>query len=507
MTRFLKQLSPFKVAPGTFEPGIKIPQQPPVNAWRDFKMGPSANVNNPNRIPFNVSPYRPPNRPQNPWQSTTKKAREFGNNRNIRTPKPMPTNRPPAKPLRFPSPTPRPRPPFGTLPKPPLPVPVRPPFRLPMPFVPRFLPWLGWALTAWDLYQLYKWWFSPAYLGAPAGWTVKCSIAGDRVAHARAVNLAANVCNTPGQVYAVPMWPPVFEWVVGAFSQGYKDIAIGKLTNGGLRFSFDEIWDAPSFPLPANVPTVNPSPWQPTIPSPNPVSPPEIWPELDPFAPLPLAPAPQPQPLPPSLPKFPTPPDRSPDEWHRRGPRPSAPPKGPGIEPFPESWIPRKTPIKPGWPGTRPTTEPEPETEGRPRGRPRPRPRPNWPNENKPKISVNPKPHARARPRKRDREKKWSTAISRSWLTKLLNYTTESKDFIEALFMGLPERIRNNYKKNPPPQLMLEAIYDNLDSFVLGDFMVALIENQIEDLLVGKTISKAQKAALKHGINPGALTW
>ena len=54
---------------------------------------------------------------------------------------------------------------------------------------------------------------------------------------------------------------------------------------------------------------------------------------------------------------------------------------------------------------------------------------------------------------------------------------------------------------------MLQAVYDNLDAFSLGDFVVALIENQIEDFIVGNTISKAQKAALKHGINPGALTW
>ena len=115
--------------------------------------------------------------------------------------------------------------------------------------------------------------------------------------------------------------------------------------------------------------------------------------------------------------------------------------------------------------------------------------------------------YKREKPRRKDKEKKWSTAIKGSWLAKLLNTVTETKDFIEALYMGLPKHIRDNYKKNPPPQLMMQAVYDNLDAFVLGDFIEALIVNQIEDFVVGNTISKAQKAALKHGINPGALTW
>ena len=175
----------------------------------------------------------------------------------------------------FPNPHRPKRPPFGKLPgfPPSLPIPTRPAFKLPLAVLPRFVPWLGGALAACDLWQLYQW-YAGSYLGAPAGWTVKCSIAGDRVAHARAANLDANVCNTPGQVYANPMWPPVFEWNVGAFAVGYKDIAIGKLTNGGLRFSFDEIWISPKYAT-GTPQTPTPSPWQPSPAPDTPLAPPD----------------------------------------------------------------------------------------------------------------------------------------------------------------------------------------------------------------------------------------
>ena len=152
-SRFPRNLSPLNVAP-SFNGADKYLRTPPGgpaanNNWRTFRPGPAVNDNPVYRKPF-PNPHRP----------------------------------------KFP--------PFGKLPVPPpsLPLPMKPAFKLPLAVLPRFVPWLGWALAAYDLYTLYQWYYG-SYLGAPAGWTVKCSIAGDRVAHARAANLGGR-----GQVSA-----------------------------------------------------------------------------------------------------------------------------------------------------------------------------------------------------------------------------------------------------------------------------------------------------------------
>jgi hypothetical protein len=83
---------------------------------------------------------------------------------------------------------------------------------------------------------------------------------------------------------------------------------------------------------------------------------------------------------------------------------------------------------------------------------------------------------------------------------------------VEALWDALPESVKKAAKKRNPgnwyaPQNLALDLYENLDKLDLNKAMYNLIANHIEDSIIGRTIAKAQKAGLKRGLNPGALTW
>lgn len=394
--------------------------------------------------------------------------------------------------------------------KPPLPVPPplspgRPPFRVPFRFLGRAIPFFGWALLAYELWRLYEQYSS--YFGPPAGWRIGCSVNwGPLEAFSHG---APNICGTPGQVYVGPM-PPTYVWSCGAFTCGFHDIAMGPYTNAGLRFGHAIEWVAPRFPKfgPGSYPSAPPAPsnYQPAPEPDIPPAVPDIYPELDPFR-RPMSPAPQPRPLPVRFPKFPRPPDRSPDEWHKRGPnRPTRARPNPNERPGPVEIPARPPAFDPPFVdrSTDPSGQPRPVVNNPPFSR-GPVNEPNPKNDKPPLVVFRPNGSGSKPPAPNEKEKKWSAKVGPSWLARIFGEATEAKDIIDAFYQSLPKDVRKKYKRNPPPQDALRALYDHAEQIDLQRAIELLAINAIEDSVVGGIIGRAQRAAIKRGINPGAI--
>lgn len=186
---------------------------------------------------------------------------------------------------------------------------------------------------------------------------------------------------------------------------------------------------------------------------------PAYMPELDPFA-LPInSPVPAPRPLPRTAPRPNRSPGRSPQESTVRGPRLRNPPvRNPYYEVS-------KGPVK----VTATTT------------------------------------HSRKPPTKGEKEKKWSEGVAGSWPSWALNQATEADDVVDALWEAIPEHLRTGGNCSRSLICKAKDIYKNLNSLDLGLAAYNLAANAVEDAIAGRAIGKLQAAAIKAGLNPGAI--
>lgn len=179
------------------------------------------------------------------------------------------------------------------------------------------------------------------------------------------------------------------------------------------------------------------------------------WPYMDPL-PRPTFPVPQPI--------------EDPVPWPMPGPRPApvpgAPP-GPGM----------MTPI----PGYITIIDPRVGPRPKPRLRPLPRPRPREP-------GPYPTP-----PRSGDIERKVGmSALGYGWVMSLFNFTTEARDWIDAVYKALPCNVRS--KSHNTAVKKMEAIYRHFDAIDPEAMVTELFLNQIEDAVIGKTSGFINKA-------------
>lgn len=98
-------------------------------------------------------------------------------------------------------------------------------------------------------------------------------------------------------------------------------------------------------------------------------------------------------------------------------------------------------------------------------------------------------------------------------VSRALNGATELMDFLEEWVDALPEKVRKRHfpkGTRKTPQNMLQAIYENMDLTDWNKFMDNLVNNYIEDKVVGKGIDLSDKASHQRGdqaTTKGRGTW
>lgn len=103
--------------------------------------------------------------------------------------------------------------------------------------------------------------------------------------------------------------------------------------------------------------------------------------------------------------------------------------------------------------------------------------------------------------RKVKKDSKWHISIdSKSWYGRLANGISEVGDFVDAVFKAVGG---NN---NVPKGDRLKYIWENRDKFDPGEFVKALVENQIEDYVWGRWGRVVAKASREGGFSSGLQT-
>lgn len=113
----------------------------------------------------------------------------------------------------------------------------------------------------------------------------------------------------------------------------------------------------------------------------------------------------------------------------------------------------------------------------------------------------------RVRTRTREKEKKFagSKEVVRKIFTEVSRrkeQLSEADDFLDTLFDALPKEIQDSVPKRNgrvTPDLKMKHIYDNFDKIDWSDWVKNVVENYIEDKIVGKAIAASDKAALGRG--------
>lgn len=453
-----------------------------------------------------------------------------------------------------PSPSPGARPqapqPRRTRPLHPQPRPgIRTPVRTPLPaaasralsrIAPRFIPGIGWALLAWEVYQLLNDGPWPAMdpFGYP-GWSITTN----------------TDCGPPvGSKYGKFTWTGTGAVCGVPYAIGTPNLNQYTVTpvSGGTRYSFGtwrveptEIipgtWRGPrarvyEYFAPTGQPAPVPRPLQPVV-----VLPPVPYLPGDPFthppsqfkpdlnAPPVRGPRPVPNPW------------RDPIEQPRRGPIPLPPPRArpprrprPGI-PLPpplERFDPFKIPnYEKPWPPTirfpwfsfplmpfpvyqpvvlprpRPSTRPRPG--GDPYNRPglRPRPRPGRGGRgidvgNRPIPGVTPRtpvaPRVAPLPGVKERKLQGSLSSVLHMMRAIGYGATEFFDFVEALYKALPKAVRRQYGRSRKGQIA--AVWREFDQIDWQKAVTNLATNELEDRLIGGSNRLATGFANQHNI-------
>lgn len=379
-------------------------------------------------------------------------------------------------------------------------------------------PWLGAALTIWDVMEWYQSMQPQAGGWNMAGWTRVCGEATGRNTRVfqgctfKAYYLDSEL--PPGAVFSAGLWKTAFAVPLGTFSGARERREfVGNYTKSGASTD-----PAPIIELsPDTLPQFMPMPLPEVVNSP--LGAPDYIPAINPVpGHKPGAPLPAPKPLPVwSIPYRPNNPGVSPVEAPQWGPAPQVNP----WKPPPLRVKPR--PFRP--PGTRPFPRPGRDPDPRPSKAPSPGPKPNP----RPEPSFGPRPGSQdpdptlvevlqpghraqlamqpyraRRPEKGTKEKKiydhkgvWAASKALGWLT-------EIGDLVDAVYGAIPKKLRLKYRKGQALTLeeKLWHIWVHLDDIDTGQAMWNTLLNGIEDLLVGGVQGLGAQGAVKVGASP-----
>lgn len=349
----------------------------------------------------------------------------------------------------------------------------------------RFVPYLGLALTLWELYELYEWLKEREGGYDYTGWTLDCSGPGSPAVVMR----FAQPCST--------------NWTY--FTTEFMNEALGKIYDNpyaGLDYAYffsqperySSIWRAqfaqklsrPNVPGDtssdpnAPFPVTDPVPSMPIPKSPVP-EPAPLLPSIDPEA-LPIQkPFPTPQPIPyPMLPLVRPNPWRHPQQQRRSGyrvPRPIYDPLFPDRDiPLPPQQVPYVAP---------------PVAVG-----------------SSPEVAAEPLPvaHTLGKPKSGDKESKvkleWAGGVLR-----IANTVTEGLDVIDAIYDALPSQFKPRYNgtrfvlRNPTPQQKLAALYEHWEEVDLPEAFRNLTYNEMQDRFFGALGRRARDFSRKTRIH------
>jgi len=427
-------------------------------------------------------------------------ARRMGSPAPAPTPTPRPSRpsrptprrrpgRPPARPTprRPAGPAPRPAPRPAPAPRPQLPRPLRPtPLpRVPRPLVPgpsplgrgvarkllrglapRLVPGLGWALLAWDAYELYQWWTQERedYSLAAGGWHKCCSIPTTEEINARNGPFSVSagtapfpncqgigLCGTIGQVPSGP-WPgdiPSFGPFTTGSSYRSQALYIGFLNPAGTRMTYVEGYKRTV----KRQGVVNPDV-------------PTEWPSLPVIVHWPTPPTELPYPYPYS----------EPPPIVRRRPEPE-----PAPEPAPAPEVPPGGQPGVGWSPTDPGGMPVPVIH-----------------------PIQPPP-----PGDVEKKKRIKPGVSPAWwgfLARTGGSFMEVDDYVSAIYRALPWKLRRwrgrdgvwrDRAANTADRL--KVLYDNLGELSIQDAVINLIKNEGNDRAWGYVGNKLKTRARELG--------
>lgn len=395
---------------------------------------------NPGRGDFR--PPQPTRRPLKPYRPT----------------RPFQWTPPIKEPGKFPG-LPRPSKPFGTrIPLPGTLAPVLPRVAFPLGRLAlRMVPWLGWGLLVWDLYNLYQQWNPPS----------------------------GTDCNPPNGNPEYYRWLPnvACGFLYGSADSFSREWSVGNPYLGHRQELFeDPAWygylqaidwsgpyeENPGFPTMPEVGVPGGSP----VYIPPPQSPVPILPWVPIAVPV-FAPQPIPLPRPRWVPLLPNPEQApGPDPWNPEKPLPEEENR-PGT-------------VRPGSPSAnaapgglvRPSPYPEPTPS------PGPRPQPN--------------PFPARKPGRGVKERKLKgTAGQRKVMGLLLSGASEGFDLLDALHEALPKKLQGK----DHPKAKFEALYRHWDKVNMDEAFANIWKNQVEDRYYGEQFQKMQDAFSELGLD------
>ena len=305
-------------------------------------------------------------------------------------------------------------------------------------FLPRLVPILGWALLAFELAQLLKWYFQKDQWDT-TGYERFWLYGEKRSVMSRERNKPPN---NPFSSFTNPL-PARLE------GRGWMWSGPGYLEGTIWKFPLGEGW--------RNIPGVTPKVGSPfkrpdMLPFSPPVEQPAVMPWLDPLAQPVNAPQPAPQPMP-----WPIGPARSPnpmrDPWEQRQ-------VGPGRV------------VRPRAPNDRIVIEPG-------KG-----------------VRVDNPPYRPGPPPRGTKERKFIANLDgRSLIGRIVNFASESADWIDAFYDALPANRRGAigaFQK-------AKAVIDHFDEIELGKAFQNVVENEIEDRIFGSIGKVGGKASRRLG--------
>ena len=322
----------------------------------------------------------------------------------------------------------------------------------------RFIPWLGWALTAYELWQYFQ---QQGDDLADGGWHQCCNVPSgstiDAYKHLTSISVGSapypncqyvGLCGTSGQVPS-GAWPSAIpEFVHPGTGSAYRAQALylGFYNPAGTRMTYVEgykrfvhITGTPDVPV--EWPEIDPT----DRPMPVPITLPDILPPwVDPLRP---PGRPQPEPW--------APPVRRPPELRPPADRPETSDRGhtdPGSPPAPEPW-------------TRPSRPP---------------------------------------PGTRERKVIARDRAARRFLGWLTSTASEAGDLLDSLYDALPERYQVD-EERPNTQEKLAALYANWQHVDMAEAFENIWSNEVEDRYLGEFFQGVQDGMAIGGVDFGGL--
>lgn len=111
--------------------------------------------------------------------------------------------------------------------------------------------------------------------------------------------------------------------------------------------------------------------------------------------------------------------------------------------------------------------------------------------------------HRRTPPRRNERERKTKVRSAAALALKGVHHLGEALDLLDALWNALPKEIRAKYGKNPSPQERGEALWDHWDELDMSDLMFELLWNHYGDKVWGRAFAGADQFGNREGVKWG----